>query len=61
MNEEQITISAGISTFPDNGLHSFTQLVDKANQLMFSAKSEGKDRIATADQNIAVNQSQAVS
>jgi diguanylate cyclase (GGDEF)-like protein len=61
MNEEQITISAGISTFPDNGLHSFTQLVDQANQLMFRAKSEGKDRIATTDQNIAVNQSQAVS
>ena len=60
MHEEQITISAGIATFPGNGLHSFTQLVDQANQLMFRAKSEGKDRIATTDQNIAVNQSQAV-
>ena len=61
LGDEEITISAGISTFPGNGLHSFTHLVDQANQLMFRAKSEGKDRIATTDQNIAVNQSQAVS
>ena len=60
MGEEQITISAGISSYPGNGLQSFTQLVDMANQLMFKAKSEGKDRIATTDQNTAVNQSRSV-
>ena len=40
-----------------NGNQSFTQLVDMANQLMFKAKAEGKDRIAMMDQSTAVNQS----
>jgi len=57
MGEERITISAGISTFPSDGHQSFTQLVDLANQLMFKAKSEGKDCIATSDQVTTVNQS----
>ena len=57
MGDEQVTISAGISTFTGNGNQSFTQLVDMANQLMFKAKSEGKDRIAMMDQSTAVNQS----
>ncbi|MEJ2199065.1 MAG: diguanylate cyclase, partial [Desulfuromonadales bacterium] len=57
MGDEQVTISAGISTFSGNSIQSFTQLVDMANQLMFKAKSEGKDRIAIMDQSTAVNQS----
>ena len=56
MAGEQVTISAGISTFPDDGHQSFHQLVDLANQLMFKAKSEGKDRTATLAQTTAANQ-----
>ena len=57
MGDEQVTISVGISTFTGNGNQSFTQLVDMANQLMFKAKAEGKDRIAMTGQNKVVNQS----
>jgi len=56
MGRERITISTGISTFPGDGSQSFTQLVDLANQLMFKAKAEGKDCIATTDQITTVNQ-----
>jgi len=57
MGEERITISVGISTFSGDEHQSFTRLVDLANQLMFKAKAEGKDRIATTDQITSVNQS----
>ena len=57
MGDERVTISTGIATFPDDGLLSFSQLVDMANQLMFKAKAEGKDRIVIKGQNTAVNQS----
>ena len=57
MGEEQITISAGISTFPDDGQQTYSKLVDLANQLMYKAKAEGKNRIATTSLTTVANQS----
>jgi PleD family two-component response regulator len=57
MGDERITISCGVSTFPDDGQQSYSQLVDMANQLMYKAKADGKDRIATTRMTTASNQS----
>ena len=45
---EEITVSAGVSTFALDNLDSFHQLVKLADWAMYRAKSEGKDRVAAA-------------
>jgi two-component system cell cycle response regulator len=46
LKNEQITVSSGISTLANKNLQTFDQLVQIANQMMFKAKAEGKNRIA---------------
>ena len=57
MGDERVTISCGVSTFPDDGQESYSQLVDLANQLMYKAKADGKDRISTTSMTTAANHS----
>jgi two-component system cell cycle response regulator len=42
---EQITISSGISTFENNNLGSFNQLIQTADEAMYKAKAQGKNQI----------------
>lgn len=44
----KITLSFGISVFPDHGT-SPDDLVQKADQALYRAKSEGRDRVVVAD------------
>lgn len=44
----QITVSTGVATFSGNNLASFDQLVQRADQAMYQAKAEGKNRVAVA-------------
>ena len=48
LDGEQITISAGISTFQDNGVQSCDQLLQRADKAMYQAKAQGKDRVVQA-------------
>ncbi len=48
MNDQHVTISAGVSTFSPNELQSFEQLVRLADRAMYQAKTEGKDRVVAA-------------
>ena len=48
LDGEQVTISAGISTFQDNGVQSCDQLLQLADKAMYLAKLLGKDRIELA-------------
>jgi two-component system cell cycle response regulator len=48
MNDQHVTISAGVSTFSPNELQSFDQLVRLADRAMYQAKTEGKDRVVAA-------------
>jgi PleD family two-component response regulator len=42
---EQITVSAGTSTFANNNVQSCDQLVQLADKAMYKAKSLGKDNV----------------
>jgi len=42
---DRVTVSTGVSTFYQNNLQSFDQLVQLADHAMYQAKSGGKDRI----------------
>ena len=44
----QITVSTGVATFSGNNLASFDQLVKRADQAMYQAKAEGKNRVTVA-------------
>jgi diguanylate cyclase (GGDEF)-like protein len=48
LNGEQITVSAGTSTFKDKNVQSPDQLVILADKAMYKAKLLGKDRISQA-------------
>lgn len=41
----RLTISGGISVFPDDAL-SFTDMIDKADKALYHSKAEGKNRIS---------------
>ena len=43
LKKEQITVSSGTSTFIDNNLQSYKQLVQQADEAMYKAKSNGKN------------------
>ncbi len=45
---ENISISVGISSFPKNG-RSIRELLDAADEAMYKAKKEGRDRICVAN------------
>ena len=45
---EQITISSGISTFVGKNIQSFNQLVQLADEAMYTAKIQGKNKISQA-------------
>jgi two-component system, cell cycle response regulator len=46
---ESVTVSIGVSTFTNNNLDAYSQLVEHADAAMYRAKSQGKDQIAVAD------------
>jgi diguanylate cyclase (GGDEF)-like protein len=46
LDGHQVTISAGTSTFSDSNVQSCGQLVQRADEAMYKAKSSGKDRIS---------------
>jgi two-component system cell cycle response regulator len=48
IEDKQVTISTGVSTFSKNNFLSFDQLVQQADKAMYQAKSDGKDRVAAA-------------
>ncbi|MCF6267168.1 MAG: diguanylate cyclase [Desulfuromusa sp.] len=43
---EQITISSGVSTFVNNNYQSLNELVHRADEGMYKAKNQGKDKIS---------------
>ena len=45
---EQITISSGVSTFVGKNIQSFNQLVQLADEAMYTAKIQGKNKISQA-------------
>ena len=45
---EQITISSGVSTFANKNLQSFNDLVHLADEGMYKAKNQGKDKVSQA-------------
>jgi two-component system cell cycle response regulator len=45
---EQVTISSGTSTFIENNVQSCDQLVQRADEAMYKAKSLGKNRVSQA-------------
>ena len=45
---EQVTISSGTSTFTENNVQSCDQLVQRADEAMYKAKSLGKNRVSQA-------------
>jgi diguanylate cyclase (GGDEF)-like protein len=42
--EVQVTISAGLASFPDDGVHP-AELFATADERMFQAKREGRNRV----------------
>ena len=46
LDEEQITISTGVSTYKNNNLQSLNELVQIADSGMYRVKREGKDKVA---------------
>jgi len=48
MKGEQITFSAGISTYSDKNYENFSQFVQFADEAMYKAKAQGKDTIIHA-------------
>jgi len=46
---ETVTVSIGVSTFTNDNLATYSQLVEHADTAMYRAKNQGKDQIAVAD------------
>ena len=46
LSDEQITISSGVATFTDGSPQNYHQLVRLADEAMYFAKTQGKDKIA---------------
>ncbi|MDX2494513.1 MAG: diguanylate cyclase [Desulfuromusa sp.] len=46
---EQITISSGVSTFVNNNFQSFNDLVHLADDGMYKAKNQGKDKVLRSE------------
>jgi two-component system cell cycle response regulator len=49
LKSRPITVSTGVSTFTNNNLLSYDELVRLADQAMYQAKTTGKDRISVAN------------
>ena len=45
----QLTLSAGIATYPDDGIGSIADLIMSAETALFAAKREGRGRTIRAD------------
>jgi len=48
MNDEHITVSVGVATVDGGNIQSYDQLVRLADEAMYKAKMQGKDRISQA-------------
>ena len=44
-----VTLSAGIATFPGDGIHSSRQLMQAADEALYAAKQRGRNRVVLAD------------
>jgi diguanylate cyclase (GGDEF)-like protein len=49
----EITLSAGVACFPEHGITS-AQILQAADQALYSAKKQGRDRVVVADTPVAL-------
>ena len=48
ITDERITISVGVAGYPNTGIDSIDDLIQQADQALYDAKNDGRNRVAVA-------------